>query len=126
MAIVVAIVGICWSIVAFAVTYPQHRSHTNAFRLGSYSSVEGVVEEFVPMPINGHGSERFRIGTRLFTYEQGNITTCFHGTQPGGGPIREGVRLRVAFVRDPAGKACILKGRDCALGVGDPYKSHYD
>jgi hypothetical protein len=49
---------------------------------GRYSVVEGPVANFVPMPYEGHADESF------------TVNSASHG-----GPIREGLDVRISFVR---------------------------
>lgn len=49
-----------WTLAAFSSTYFSHGELVQAYRTGKYSVVEGIVEDFHPMPYKGHQSECFR------------------------------------------------------------------
>ena len=80
----------------------RYHEHLSALRAGNYSVVEGVVESFHPMPYEGHSYESFRVRGIRFTYSDYTITPCFNNTASHGGPIREGIRVRVVY-RDNGG-----------------------
>lgn len=63
-------------------------------------TIEGVVEEFTPMPAAGHAMERFCVQGRCFEYSDFVITGGFNKTSSHGGPIRLGLRVRLAVLND--------------------------
>jgi hypothetical protein len=65
---------------------------------GKVSRVEGVVSDFKPMPYGGHAMEHFCVGEACFEYSDFVLTGGFNNTSSHGGPIREGVRVRVTHV----------------------------
>jgi hypothetical protein len=71
---------------------------------GQYSVVEGTVTNFHPMPYSGHQNETFSVNGVQFSYSDYVIVPCFNNTSSHGGPIREGLRVRIAYSDD-----CILK-----------------
>jgi hypothetical protein len=66
----------------------------------SAAKVEGVVLHFVPMPYTGHAMERFCVSTTCFAYSDYVITGGFNNTRSHGGPIHEGLRVRIKHVDD--------------------------
>lgn len=68
-----------------------------AFENGQYSVVEGIVTDFHPMPYEGHDEECFSVATKRFCYSDYEVTPGFHNSASHGGPIRLGLRVRVAF-----------------------------
>src|ERR1700732_2101482 len=46
-----------WILLAFVWTFTDYRKYTQAYRTGSYAVVEGNVEDFRPMPYEGHQDE---------------------------------------------------------------------
>ena len=59
---------------------------------------EGVVRDFVPERLGGHGLERFRVGDTRFEYSSSDSKSAFNWTVGNGGPIREGLRVRILDV----------------------------
>jgi len=66
--------------------------------------VEGPVENYRVMPIEGHPPESFTIGGVRFSYSDYIYTPCFNKTSSHGGPIRAGMSLRIYYRDD-----CILR-----------------
>jgi hypothetical protein len=70
-----------------------------ALKSGDFKVVEGMVVDFVPMPYSGHAKERFSVNGRLYEYSDFAVSAGFNNTQSQGGPIREGLIVRIADVR---------------------------
>jgi len=75
-----------------------------AYVQGQYSTVEGTVTNFHPMPYSGHQNETFSVDGMQFSYSDYVLIPCFNNTSSHGGPIREGLRVRIAYSGN-----CILK-----------------
>lgn len=60
--------------------------------------VEGVVEKFVPMPHAGRSHESFWVNGVRFSYSDYEITPAFNNTASHGGPIYEGLPIRISYV----------------------------
>ena len=75
------------------------------------SIVEGVVTNFHPMPYHGHSHESFVINGVRFTYSDYTITPAFNNTSSHGGPIKQGMHLRVFYTdsRDFKGTTAKLR-----------------
>jgi hypothetical protein len=71
---------------------------------GDYSIAEGTVANFLPMPYSGHQNETFSVNGVGFSYSDYEVVPCFNNTASHGGPIRDGLRVRIAYSGD-----CILK-----------------
>lgn len=76
----------------------------NLYVHGQYSVAEGPVADFHPMPYSGHQMETFSVNGVQFSYSDYVIVPCFNNTAPHGGPIHQGLRVRIAYSGD-----CILK-----------------
>lgn len=67
---------------------------------GDYTVVEGVVSNFVPGDWIGHRHELWRVRSadqdHWYTYSRSTITSGFRQTQEEGGPIHNGVHVRIA------------------------------
>jgi hypothetical protein len=76
----------------------------NTYETGQYSVMEGTVTDFHPMPYSGHQEESFAINGVRFSYSDYILIPCFNNTTSHGGPIHEGLRVRIAYSGN-----CILK-----------------
>ena len=65
-----------------------------ADRDGSAEIVEGIVEQYV-LTSEGHPKETFVVSNRYFAYSDYDSSPGFHQTQARGGPISEGLRVRI-------------------------------
>lgn len=97
--------------VSFRAVIGDYIQKKNQLRSGQYAVVEGIVERFVPMPHQGHASESFDVRGVRFSYSTYEITPCFNHTTSHGGPIREALQVRIAYVptRDRYEPNCILR-----------------
>lgn len=95
-----------WFILCFAVlwTFVAGGSIlTDAFnamhrpKVGGCEIVEGRVEHFHPMPSAGHDTERFEVKGVAFSYSDYILTAGFNNTSSHGGPIREGLPVRICY-----------------------------
>lgn len=68
-----------------------------AYQKGDYQTVEGAVYDFRPMPYEGHQDECFSVQNQRFCYSDYEIAPGFHNTTSHGGPIREGLAVRIAY-----------------------------
>jgi hypothetical protein len=89
--------AIIWTISAFASTFADNRSVTSALAEGHYDVVEGVVADVVAAP-PGHAqkSESFVVNGRRFFYFGYVVGAAFHQMASQGGPIRDGLHVRIA------------------------------
>jgi hypothetical protein len=89
--------AIAWTISSgLAVGLDSYRA-VQALRSGSYSVVQGEVENFTPMPIEGHADEQFDVGGVHFAYSDFEVTAGFNNSASHGGPIRPGLPVRIAY-----------------------------
>ena len=72
----------------FAVTFPQYYQLRKKYRAQQYSVVEGIVENFKPMPYEGHENETFTVNGIRFEYSDYAVSPAFNQTSSHGGPIR--------------------------------------
>lgn len=82
-----------------------------ALKHGWYQVAEGPVENFVPMPYQGHAVEHFTVGGIRFAYSTYEVTNCFNHTASHGGPVRAGLHVRISYVggHPGLGSNCILR-----------------
>jgi hypothetical protein len=69
-------------------------------RNGTAQFVEGRVSHFDPMPASGHGLESFSVEGVEFRYSDYLINAGFNNTQSQGGPIREGMPVKIWYFKD--------------------------
>ncbi|HTV49017.1 MAG TPA: hypothetical protein VMG59_11300 [Phycisphaerae bacterium] len=86
-----------WVFCAFVLTFFEYRQCINAYRNGNYAVVEGRVENFHPMPYEGHSDETFTVGNESFSYSDYDIQPGFNQAASHGGPIRDGLQVRIAY-----------------------------
>ena len=92
------IFALLWTLVTFVATFGEYRYAVNALNYGRYQIIEGPVTDFFPMPYEGHSQESFMVGGHHFSYSNYKITAGFHNAASHGGPIREGLHVRVSYV----------------------------
>jgi hypothetical protein len=78
-------------------TLLEYQRATSDLREGRYSVVEGPVTDFVPMPYEGHAQESFTVNGHRFSYSDYIMTAGFRKTASHGGPIREGLYVRISY-----------------------------
>jgi len=93
------VVGLVCIAVAMWVTKTSHEQLIRTVREGNVHVAEGVVEKFHPMPPTGHDTERFTVAGQWFAYSDYVITGGFNNTVSHGGPIKEGLAVRLTYVR---------------------------
>ena len=98
---VIAGVGVLWAIAAGATVYGFHAEARSAAKSPATPLVEGVVEDFHPAPYEGHEDESFAVNGVRFAYSDYVITGGFRQSSSHGGPIRQGLRVRIRYL--PAG-----------------------
>ena len=67
----------------------------SALKNGQCTVIEGHVEHVMPLDSSGHGQEKFTIGGVTFSYAPYDLAPGFKQAIRSGGPIREGLALRV-------------------------------
>jgi hypothetical protein len=86
-------------VVSFAVTFSDYWHLREALRTGNYEVVEGKVTKFVPEPAEGHAvMEKFVVNGHRYEYSYWVVTAGFNNTQSHGGPMCEGLLVRIADV----------------------------
>jgi hypothetical protein len=90
--------AVAWTTATGFSTYSDYRNVREVTDGGKASVVEGPVSTFVPMPKSGHSMERFCVSEVCFAYSDFVISSGFNNTSSHGGPIREGLPVRVTYV----------------------------
>jgi hypothetical protein len=90
--------AVIWTgVTAFGI-YREYREISVAMTEHRLELVEGRVSDFTPMPYTGHTMERFCVRNVCFAYSDYVHTFGFHNTVSHGGPIRDGLGVRIAYV----------------------------
>ena len=87
-----------WSGLTFSTTFGEYLHLRSAFRRSQFSVAEGRVTSFRPMPYEGHQDECFSVQSQTFCYSDYGVTAGFNNSASHGGPIREGLPVRVFYV----------------------------
>jgi hypothetical protein len=103
--------GAVFAFISFVVGFGGYRDTTygladtqRALKEGRVSTIEGRVADFVPMPNEGHSLEQFTVSGVRFSYSDYVLAPCFNNTRSHGGPIHEGLWVRLSYQ-----DTCILK-----------------
>lgn len=87
--------GVVWTAIAGFTIIPRSLDASEALRSGGCQVVEGRVENFHPMQREGHDTEQFQVNGTPFSYSDYQLTAGFNNTASHGGPIREGLQVRI-------------------------------
>jgi hypothetical protein len=91
--------AVFWVLITFAITFSDYWELRQSLRSGQFEVIEGTVVDFVPMPAHGHAMESFTVNGHRYEFSDYVVTAGFNNTQSHGGPIREGLTVRIADVR---------------------------
>lgn len=89
--------AVLWTAGATYSLFSSSANYANALKNNEYKIVEGRVNNFVPAPAEGHGMESFEVNGVPFSYSDYIITGGFNQTSSHGGPIKEGMLVRIAY-----------------------------
>jgi len=92
-----AFFGICGT-VAFVGNYRDFEQCKRAYERGNYVVVQGLVHDFQPMPYEGHANECFAVSDQRFCYSDYAVYPGFNNATSHGGPIREGLPVRISYI----------------------------
>ena len=90
--------SIVWTTFATISVFGHYFQVQRAVRAGSAAIVEGPIEDFHPMPYNGHDTERFTVQGVHFAYSECEMSPFFKHTSSRGGPIRGGQLVRIHYL----------------------------
>ena len=80
-------------------TVAEYKAVVGAYEKGEYEVVEGYVENFVPMPYEGHSDESFEINSVKFSYSDYTITFGYNNAKSHGGVIEgNGQHLKIGYI----------------------------
>jgi hypothetical protein len=88
-----------WTLFAFVGTYSDYAYAKNEYLQGKAEVIEGTVSNFKPgTNMRGSAYESFCVKDKCFTYSDYEEQAGFNTMTINGGPIREGLPVRVTFV----------------------------
>ena len=64
---------------------------------GPFSAVEGPVEKYRASNVGTTSYEHFQVGNAGFSYTAARMDRCFHKTAANGGPIHDGLLVRITY-----------------------------
>jgi hypothetical protein len=94
---VMVVFGPIFTIVVYNSQSSMWADWRSAYERGAYSTVEGVVHDFKPMPYEGHQDECFWVKNQKFCYSDYIVRPGFRQSTSHGGPIREGLPVRIDY-----------------------------
>lgn len=87
--------AVLWTLSAGFLLVSRDLAASQELARGNCSVIEGVVENFHPMPKSGHDTERFEVNGVHFSYSDYATSRGFNNTASHGGPISEGLQVRI-------------------------------
>lgn len=100
----IAIIGfiLLWTIGAFLVVGPSQSKLRQSYEEGRFEVVEGVVENFNSNPRgrNDNEMESFSVNDHFFEYNYFEPSPSFNHTAYHGGPVKEGMQVKVTYIGD--------------------------
>lgn len=89
-----------WCVLGFGGQWNMHNKIIGAYQRGEYQTVEGYVENFDPMPYEGHMDESFEINGVKFAYSDYSTQPGYNNAKSHGGVITgDGQHLKIGYVR---------------------------
>ena len=95
-----AVVFTLFSVYLLNETWSEYEEFVQRLRSGDYRTVTGPITDFQPGDVPGHRSEHVRVNGVFFNYGTAEITSAFNRTAGRGGPMREGLQVRLAVSGD--------------------------
>ena len=87
------------SVVVYKSQFEMYNAVITAYNSGDYEIVEGYVENFDPMPPEGHKTESFDIEGVHFSYSDYSVMTGYHNAKSKGGVITgNGQHLKIGYI----------------------------
>jgi hypothetical protein len=84
--------------IIISTSFSHRRVLISALNARQYGVVEGRATHFVPAPYEGHQDEQFCVESTCFSYSDYVVTGGFNQTSSHGGPMQEGLPVRVSFL----------------------------
>ena len=92
-----------FALIMLLLTVPSSIANRNKtkkiFENKEYQIVEGIIEDFHPMPYSGHEHESFTVNSVHFEYSDYYIFYGFNNTASHGGPLKQnGQEVRLSYI----------------------------
>lgn len=88
--------ALLWSVFTFSSTYGDYRHLRDALNQGQCQVIEGPIEHFhAGSGERGDANDSFDISGSRFSYSDSIVGAGFSQTQARGGPLKEGLRVRI-------------------------------
>lgn len=95
--VLIIIIAVCGITVSTQID--MYNNIAVVYREGQYETVEGYVENFVPMPYEGHAQESFEINGVYFEYSDYSSLPGYHNAKSHGGVIiGDGQHLNIRYI----------------------------
>jgi hypothetical protein len=88
--------GLAMSLMLLVGHYGEYHQAKKALQAGAYDVVERTVQNFVPMPPDGHSTESFSVDQNHFSYGAGWGSIVFN-SEWNRGHIHNGAHVRIAY-----------------------------
>lgn len=89
--------GVLWTLLAFIFTGAEFAESIYVMKTDNYMEVEGIVENFKPMPFSGHQNESFTVNGVFFEYSDFGPSAGFNNTKSHGGPIDDNKYVKIRY-----------------------------
>ncbi len=96
-AVLLPVSAAAWTLAALAIVATEYFGLAFDLRHGRCEVIEGVVMQFEPWSDVIKKDETFVVGGHRFHYSDYTITAGFNNTQVSGGPIHEGLPVRIHY-----------------------------
>jgi len=107
--IIFSSVGGLISVIVIPSMLNEYSKTRSVYDKKQYQTIEGTVENFHPMPVSGHDSERFTVNGIQFEFSDFDETNYgYNNAASHGGVIREGLQVRIGYFNNGR-KNVILK-----------------
>lgn len=110
-ALIPVVIGALFGIGAMGFQISNQQHYQQVLAQGEALVVEGPIEHFHPMPKQGHDTEHFIVNGVYFSYTDFSVTSAFNNTSSHGGPLTEGMTVRISYTdsREFGGQLAILR-----------------
>ena len=91
--------AVVWTFGSAIFTHSTYQKVANASGDGKCTIVEGKVEEFIPMPEDGHADESFSVSGVKFAFSDFVFSGGYNNTKSHGGAISSGALVRICYLK---------------------------
>lgn len=95
-----SVISFLWTIITWISFGSKYYQCIDSLESHTFSTVEGYVEEFNPMPKEGHQNETFVVKGVKFEYSDYEPSCGFNNSKSHGGPIDQGKYVKINYFED--------------------------